>query len=86
MISTLALPISNPLDDTTCPSTTPYSTMKWHFSKFKTKLVSIKVTRTKSVGEPVKQVVRWFNWLGRLDHIKPVSPDFINIIKYITCR
>ena len=48
--------------------------------------VLVKVTRTEPVGEPVKQVVRWFNRSDRFDHIKPVSPDFINIIKYITCR
>ena len=46
MISILARSTSIPLPDTRCLYTMPSLTIKWHFSQFKTKLVSMHLFST----------------------------------------
>ena len=62
MISILAQSTSILLPDMRCPSTMPYLNIKWHFSPFKTKLVSMHLFSTKvrlwrqfSNVEPIKE-------------------------------
>ena len=46
MISTLALSTSIPLGEILWPSTIPFLTIKWHFSQFSTRWVSLHLYKT----------------------------------------